>query len=239
MAHMTARLLAATTAVLAQVAAAQPDAPRQAPGASAAASGIRTGADCVPPYPPEALKAGVVGKTTLRLSIDASGRADSAEVLESAGPTPEHKLLDKSVAQTLTGCTLWVPKLGADGRPVANTISIAYEWQLPGADDTAHPLARPARMNANVASCRPVFPPAALRAGAQGITRLRMAVDKSGRVVSTEVIQSAGRTVEHRMLDWATAVALPHCPVIPATDADGHPIDAQIEVSYTWRIVND
>ena len=227
-----ARLMAFALALGAQAAMAQP-----AAGASAApASGIRTGADCQAHYPAAALKAKAEGTTKLQLAIDAAGRIDSAQVVESAGLTPEHKLLDNAVVRSLTGCTLWQPRRDVDGHPIPYTLSMSYVWRLPNADGSSSSKARPLHLASNDPTCRPIYPPAALRSQAQGTTVLGMTVDSTGRVTSTEVRRSAGTSDEHRLLDQAAAESLARCPVTPGTDENGRPIGSQIELAYHWRL---
>ncbi len=227
------RALLATAAVVAAMAAAAQSPPQQ-PGA--ASSDIRSGAACRPAYPAEALKAKVQGDTQLRLSIDTGGRIASTEVIKSAGLTPEHKLLDQAVAQSVQGCTLFAPRTNADGQPVAYSIDIFYPWRLPRADGSPAPMARPPRLDANSPACRPVYPPAALRAAAQGVTRLRMTVEYTGRVKSVQVVLSAGERPEHKLLDQAAADALSKCKYTPGTDYDGKPAGGQVDIQYQWKL---
>lgn len=225
-------LLASTAALFALAAGAQSSAP-----ASGAADGMRTGMACQPAYPSASAKARAEGVTKLNLSIDASGVVTAANVVESAGPTPEHKRLDQAIAQILPGCTLWRPKLDANGQGVAYSITLSYRWRLPNADGSPLPQARPARLKTSD-GCRPSYPAGAIRARAKGTTQLRMTVDSTGHVKAVEIVRSAGDTPEHKMLDDAAAAALSGCPYVPGTDEDGRPISTLIEISYEWKPVD-
>lgn len=120
------RALLATAAALAAMAAAAQSPP---PQPAAVASGIRSGAACRPAYPAEALKAKVQGDTQLRLSIDTGGRIASAEVIKSAGLTPEHKLLDQAAADALSKCK-YRPGTDYDRKPAGGQVDIQYRWKL-------------------------------------------------------------------------------------------------------------
>jgi protein TonB len=96
-------------------------------------------------------------------------------------------------------------------------------------------LSRPPRMDA-AACTRPDYPRAARRAEATGTTRLRLQIDASGRVVSTQVLQSAGRSREHRLLDRAAATALSQCRFEGGRDAQGRPTGGHTTVEYVWTL---
>jgi protein TonB len=86
--------------------------------------------------------------------------------------------------------------------------------------------------------CKPEYPAAALRAGAQGVTTVAFHLDANGKVTGSEIVKSAGPTNYHQMLDDETVRALSLCPFKAARDADGHPIASVVKVDYAWRIVN-
>lgn len=193
------------------------------------------GAACQPRYPPAALKAGVEGKTELNVFIDADGSIASAEVVRSAGDTPEHKLLDRTVALALLGCPMFRPKLDAEGHGVGYPLSLAFDWLLPSPDGKPR-RPHPAHLVALTPACKPAYPPAALQARAEGWTRVRVWLDAAGHVISTEVVKSAGDTPAHKLLDETAAASFPRCPYTPATDVHGKPADAMLELNYVWKL---
>ncbi len=75
-----------------------------------------------------------------------------------------------------------------------------------------------------------------MRAGAHGDTVLRLTIDAAGHAKSVEVVQSAGDSPEHKLLDAAAAEALPRCPYVPGTDMDGKPIGSVVIVKYGWKL---
>jgi TonB family protein len=95
---------------------------------------------------------------------------------------------------------------------------------------------RPPRVIAVDVSCRPEYPPAAIRARAQGQTVVSMSVDATGHVTQATVVQASGPTREHQMLDTAAADALSHCQIDPARDGAGQPVDGAFAVTYTWKL---
>ncbi|HEY9025033.1 MAG TPA: energy transducer TonB [Burkholderiaceae bacterium] len=80
------------------------------------------------------------------------------------------------------------------------------------------------------------YPQAALRAGARGISVIEFHVDATGTVTRAEVVRSAGRTREHRLLDQAAKSGLSICQFTPAKDADGHPVASVVTIPYRWLI---
>ena len=96
--------------------------------------------------------------------------------------------------------------------------------------------ARPAQINANDPACKPEYPPAALRAQASGVTRVRFTVDANGKVTAADVVGSSGSSRENRLLDNAAKAALATCPFKPGIDAEGRPVGTQVEVAYSWKL---
>jgi len=125
----TPALAAIATPVTATTVAAQPATP-----ASAAERGDRPH-DCRPTYPAAAMRAKVEGMTRVRLDVDAEGHV-AAAVAQSAGPTPEHKLLDEAAVQALAHCPI-TPGRDAHGKPVSASMNVDYFWRL---DPPARPV---------------------------------------------------------------------------------------------------
>lgn len=69
-----------------------------------------------------------------------------------------------------------------------------------------------------------------------GITRIRYSVSPAGQIVKTEIVQSAGPSRAHRLLDRLAERALRQCRDFkPAVDAEGRPIGGLFEVEWTIR----
>ena len=130
------------------------------------------------------------------------------------------------------------PTVAATTVPPPPAVERHVEATAPVAAPGPAPVARAAVINANDPACRPEYPPAALRAGAAGVSRIRFTVDASGKVTAAEVVGSSGPTREHRLLDNAAKSALASCPIKVGTDAEGHPIGTQVEVLYTWKQID-
>ena len=86
-------------------------------------------AGCRPDYPAAAQRAGVVGVTRIRFTVDASGRIAGAQILQPSGAMRENRLMDKAAAEALARCPVQV---GTDelGRPVGTTTDVDYVWTL-------------------------------------------------------------------------------------------------------------
>jgi TonB family protein len=233
---LIARLLVVATVLGSMMAAAQATTSGVLAAQVGAPPAVKSGEYCQPDYPSAALEAKAEGATSLNVEIDPHGRIASAQVVKSAGDTPAHKLLDQAIAQALVGCLMYRPKLDAKGQAIGYPLMMQFHWRLPPPDGKPLPKAHPARLSALDAACRPAYPPAALRVQAEGTTRLRVTLDAAGHVTATEVIQSAGETAEHKLLDQVASEALARCPYTPGTDWDGKPIGTMLDLNYTWKL---
>jgi len=103
-------------------------APAQAPPRLAqgdARSCAPTGDD----YPPAAVRAEATGTTVIRFTVDATGKLASADVVRSAGPTREHRMLDRVAVTKLSECK-FSPGRDAEGRAIGGSFNIEYVWKL-------------------------------------------------------------------------------------------------------------
>jgi protein TonB len=80
-------------------------------------------------YPGAAVRAEATGTTKVRFSVGPDGRLAGAEVVKSAGPSREHKMLDRIALAKLSECKFVA---GADetGRPVGASFDVDYVWKL-------------------------------------------------------------------------------------------------------------
>ena len=97
-------------------------------------------------------------------------------------------------------------------------------------------VARAAHLDANDPACRPEYPAAAVRAGATGVTRIKLQVDSAGHVVSADVVGSSGATRENRLMDNAAKSAFSTCHLTPGLDGEGKPTGSTFVAEYTWKL---
>ena len=102
--------------------------------ASASGEGTQGRKTCRPTYPEAAKRARAEGTTVVQLTVAADGAATKVVVARSAGPTPEHKMLDQAAVEALRACP-FKPAADATGKPVEATVKVDYVWLLdpPGA----------------------------------------------------------------------------------------------------------
>lgn len=104
-----------------------PAAPRAA--AKPAIANVRACAPTSDDYPAVARRAEATGTTHLRFTIDATGALARSEIVRSAGPTREHRLLDRAAESKLAACA-FTPGIDETGRPVGGTFDVEYVWRL-------------------------------------------------------------------------------------------------------------
>lgn len=77
-------------------------------------------------YPPEAARANATGTTRAKFEVDPEGKVSNAVVIVSAGPSPQHQLLDAATLRMLATCT-YPPRPGQTENVVKK---IEYVWRL-------------------------------------------------------------------------------------------------------------
>lgn len=110
---------------------AAPPAP-PAPPRAAARPAIGNVSSCAPKqddYPPAALRAEATGTTRIRFTVDAQGKLSKTEVVKSAGPSREHRALDRVAEQKLSECR-FTPGIDDLGRPVGGSFEVEYVWKI-------------------------------------------------------------------------------------------------------------
>ncbi len=109
------------------VAAAPPAPPRVA-----ARPAIANASACAPKaedYPAAAVRAEATGTTKIRFTIGADGRVTASEIARSAGPSREHKMLDRLAQSKLSDCQ-FRPGTDDHGKPVGASFDVEYVWKL-------------------------------------------------------------------------------------------------------------
>lgn len=109
-------------------AASAPPAPPQAPPRLAQGD-ARSCAPTADDYPPAAVRAEATGTTVIRFTVDATGKLASADVVKSAGPTREHRLLDRVAVTKLSECR-FTPGRDVEGRAIGGSFNVEYVWKL-------------------------------------------------------------------------------------------------------------
>ena len=151
-------------------------------------------------------------------------------MLRNADAPPAQRMLDVAALPAFSRCPI-KPGIDADGKPVGGDVDISYHWVL-----ETPPAAGEGRIQGMTPACRPEYPPAAVRSGAQGTTGLAFHVDETGKVLGVDIVQHSGDTREHHLLDASAAHFLSLCPFQPVRDAAGNAIPGVVKVTYTWRL---
>ena len=103
-----------------------------APARIAARPAIANVSACAPKsedYPPAAVRAEATGTTKIRFTIDAQGKVTNSEVVKSAGPSREHRSLDRIAQTKLSECT-FRPGADENGKAVGGSFDVDYVWKL-------------------------------------------------------------------------------------------------------------
>lgn len=81
-------------------------------------------------YPAAARRAEATGTTKVRFNVGADGKlAGAPEVVRSAGPTREHKMLDRIAVSKLGECSFTAGR-DETGKPVGGSFEVDYVWKL-------------------------------------------------------------------------------------------------------------
>ena len=98
------------------------------------------------------------------------------------------------------------------------------------------PASSAAHLSHGLTGCSPEYPMAALRAYAQGTTRLLFHVDSTGKATQVDIVESSGPKRENKLLDKAVAEALMSCAFTAAVDEKGNPTEGVFVLRYRWAI---
>ncbi len=106
--------------------------PPPAPPRVAAQPAIANVRECAPSgddYPAAARRSEATGTTRVRFNVGADGRLAGVEVAQSAGPSREHKMLDRVAVAKLSECHF---RAGRDetGKAVGGSFIVDYVWKL-------------------------------------------------------------------------------------------------------------
>jgi len=97
--------------------------------AKPAIANVRACAPSSDDYPAAARRAEATGSTRIRFVVGADGKLASAEVVKSAGPTREHKMLDRVALAKLGECR-FTAGIDENGKPVGGSFDVEYVWKL-------------------------------------------------------------------------------------------------------------
>ncbi|HEV7661562.1 MAG TPA: TonB family protein [Allosphingosinicella sp.] len=147
-------------------------------------------------YPAAALRGNEQGTTGFRLTIGTNGRVTACMVTLSSGSAA----LDQATCRILRSRARYIPARDSYGNPVEGSDSGRVTWRLPADEGPADlragipvPFA-PAAARAPFASYVAArdYPAAALRAGDEGASYLRIVVGITGRVVACDINETSG-----------------------------------------------
>lgn len=105
--------------------------PQPAPRAASrpVISNVQACAPTAEDYPVGARRAEAAGTTRIRFTVSAAGALVGSEVVRSAGPTREHKQLDRIAQTKLAGCAFGAG-IDESGRAIGGTFEVDYVWRL-------------------------------------------------------------------------------------------------------------
>ena len=145
-------------------------------------------------------------------------------------PPPEVQIQNPPPAPTITVQTTPPPP----APPV--TIAPAAPEAPPAPPAPPAPARAPPQVNFANDCTKPAYPPAAARAEATGVVRIKVNVGVDGRATATEVVRSSGPSREHKLLDRAAEAAIRDtCKFKPGT-VDGKPEPLTTFVEYAWKL---
>jgi protein TonB len=109
-----------------------PPAPAPPPVRVAAQPAVLNVKSCAPTsadYPNAALRAEATGTTTIRFTVGADGKVESSQIVRTAGPSREHKMLDRVAQAKLSECT-FRPGTDENGKAVGGTTQVEFVWKI-------------------------------------------------------------------------------------------------------------
>jgi TonB family protein len=170
-------------------------------------------------YPDSALKAGATGSTSLEIEIGANGNITNVKVTHPSG----NAALDGAAV----ACALrWQMPPGPPTK-----IEGATDWLLPSGEKTTVAIGR-FRSTGGAKCATAFYPPAAIKAHAEGTTRIMVHVAADGSVSGVDVVRSSGNDD----LDEAGRTCVMQAWRFRPALQDGKPIASTKEYEIRWML---
>lgn len=221
-----------------------PDPPAHHPGAgpwpASRISGVIRNED----YPASAMRSGLQGDVRVTLLVGRDGRVQECDVESSSGSTD----LDWTTCRLILGRFRYDPARDANGWAIEQLQTLTIVWRLPGVEAVYESVAAavaPERppdalpdkiavpLSQRYARLRPAdYPQEALRARAEGVVVIRLAVSQRGRPTGCSVIQSSG----HAALDAGTCALARRFHYRAARDRSGRAVPAMADEEVEWQL---
>jgi len=120
---------------------------------------------------------------------------------------------------------------GVGTAPVASSSSAGTAARI-----SARKAAHSAQSESTADACSPHYPAEASKAGAAGLTLIRLLIDANGQLLDVELLHSAGSSKEHRLLDDEALRVTHSCHYSPGRDAQGRPVASTVDREFSWRL---
>jgi TonB family protein len=177
-------------------------------------------------YPASALRIEAQGVVEMRYLIGTDGRVETCEITASSG----NRALDETSCMLITRRFAFLPAIGADGKAVTDMRTQRIFWRLPGAE-----LPPPMEVPQSLIGREMLddYPPAALRARAEGIVVVRYVIATNGVPEACEIVESSGNADLDRQ---SCTIVTSRFRFRPAIGDDGRPTTETRTQRIIWRL---
>jgi Gram-negative bacterial TonB protein C-terminal len=178
---------------------------------------------------------GLIQRTCVCVATVADGDSGTRQAIEAIGSTVDGRGAASThtvLAATMLSCA--AKEIQATSQMNGDVLAFVRRLSAASLKPDHWPDFQVAQLNADTCG-KPAFPALSQQANAEGISVLSALVSELGEVVDVRVVQSAGPTIGHKLLDFTALTASYDCRFAPGRLVR-RPTSSWVVIKYEWKL---